>query len=83
MDKEDVLFLIKLTSTVLFAFFILFFGGNAIQKQQIRESCNSFNKTSGWETKYVEYTYISVDCLAKQDNGKWVSAYNLRGIDNN
>lgn len=46
---------------------------------QKRAGCDRFEQESGYETKYIEYTFWYTDCLAKLDSGKWVSAFNLRG----
>lgn len=52
--------------------------GTSIDKSNTRKSCDVFGVISGYETKYVEYTYWNFDCLAKTENGKWLSTSSLR-----
>ena len=56
---------------------LLFWGMLVFGKNQTRQSCLSFSYQSGYETKYVEYTYFRFDCLAKQSDGKWISTENI------
>jgi hypothetical protein len=44
-------------------------------------SCNGFGKTSGYEVRFVDYNFMSWDCLAKTANGKWISTKNLQGVN--
>lgn len=59
--------------------FLLKVGMNGFSKNQVRQACNVFSVESKRETKFVEYTYWNFDCLTPQSDGKWVSAFNLRG----
>lgn len=80
MDNEDrqVIFAVGLALTLIFfgAWGLLSFS-----KSQMKQSCTAFQTTSGYETKYIEYTYFRFDCLAKQDNGKWISTESLRSVN--
>ena len=58
---------------------VMYFGFNIWNRSQLRTSCAVFSKESGRETKFVDYTYWQRDCLTPQDNGKWISVFNLRG----
>jgi hypothetical protein len=44
-------------------------------------SCQSFGSASGYEVRFVDYNFFEWDCLAKTSSGKWVSATNLRGVN--
>lgn len=44
------------------------------------KSCGIFAEESGYQTKFVDYNFFSWDCLARRDDGKWVSRDNLRDM---
>lgn len=50
-----------------------FAGIISFGKSQLRTACYKFEAVSGFETKYVEYTYFHYDCLAEQEDGRWIS----------
>jgi hypothetical protein len=50
----------------------------SFDKNQLKQSCKIFGQTSGYETRYFEFTYWSYDCQARQENGKWISTTLLR-----
>lgn len=60
---------------------IILLAGTAFNKSQIQAACRVFGTESNYETKYVEYTYWSVDCLAQLEDGQWISAFNLKGTE--
>ena len=51
---------------------------NATEKHYDRAGCHSFADRTGRETRFVEYTYWSWDCLTPSEDGKWISVDNLR-----
>lgn len=46
-------------------------------------SCNAFERESGYNTRFVSYTFFTYDCLAEQENGKWISTSLLREVSGN
>lgn len=45
------------------------------------EVCRTFAAETGYETKLVDYQWANWDCLAKTENGRWVSTDSLRGVN--
>jgi len=69
---------------ILLIMIFVIFGGlglvsNTWERGQDRQACAVFAEASNRETKFVEYTHWSWDCLTPQSDGLWISAYNLRG----
>lgn len=58
---------------------IILFGVNALSRAYMNSVCTVFEQESNRETKLVSYGYMNYDCLTPLDNGKWISAQNLRG----
>jgi len=71
--------LFKMTIITLAVVFLIFFGLNSWEKNLKRQSCLVFSKESGRQTKFVEYTRWTRDCLTPLDTGVWISTYNLQG----
>ena len=73
--KEAIIIVISFIIMVMFVMIV----SNIWQKGQIEKACYVFSKESGRETKFVEYTFWTRDCLTPVEGGKWISAFNLRG----
>jgi len=67
----------KAIAVFIVVFILLTIMINNFGKDQVSKACYVFSQNSGFETKFVEYTFWHRDCLAKLDDGKWISAYNL------
>lgn len=59
---------------------VIVWGVVCFDKNQIQKSCPKFSESSGYETKYVEYTYWNYACVAKTKGGKWIDSSLLRDI---
>lgn len=53
-------------------------SANTIDRETLRTTCSGFSEASHRETKFVEYSYWSRDCLTPQKDGKWISTTLLR-----
>lgn len=72
--------LLKILGVIIGVIIVIALSINGFVKSQTKKSCEVFSQQSNRETKYVEYTFWRYDCLTPQDGG-WISAYNLRGIE--
>ncbi len=61
----------------IFVIFMIFALILSFAKSQTIKTCSVFQQQSGFNTKYVEYTYFNFDCLAEQTDGKWISTDNI------
>lgn len=43
-----------------------------------KDGCKDYAVESNFETKFVDYSYFSWDCLAKTGDGKWVPISNIQ-----
>ena len=68
----------KLLLIVLAFCFFVSFGIDTVVVNTTQASCSRFAQESGRECKFVKYHFMNADCLTKLDDGKWISAYNLR-----
>ena len=85
MDKDFVLGGIAILLVCVALITGLVLGVNAFDRSQQQKACIAFSQQSGRQTKFVEYTYWSRDCLTPSSDGSgtWISAYNLRDIGGN
>lgn len=54
-------------------FFLIICGLVSWIKSVDGTACTNFSLQSGYETKFVDLATTRWDCLAKQDDGRWVS----------
>jgi hypothetical protein len=74
---KDLLEIIIITILII----ILLIGGACRTGRYFdKRSCYSFGQQSGRETKFVDYTFFSWDCLTPTTDNKWISIDNLRDI---
>lgn len=59
----------------------LVFTIQGMDRVNLRHACDSFAQQSGFQTKFVDYTAFSYDCLAERSDGKWISTKMLRESD--
>jgi hypothetical protein len=57
---------------LLFMFFV------PLGRNFSEDNCKDYAVESNFETKFVDYSYFSWDCLAKTDDGKWVPKSNIQ-----
>lgn len=43
--------------------------------------CHQYATASGYQTKFVDYSYPAWDCLVQIDNGRWVPKKQLHGVN--
>jgi hypothetical protein len=43
--------------------------------------CRGYAAASGYETRFVDYTPMTWDCLVRTDNGHWVPSKQLHGVN--
>lgn len=58
-------------------------GAIAIDRSLTEANCAKFEHASGFKTKFVDFNFVSYDCLAQRTDGKWVSTSYLRESDDN
>lgn len=77
MDTDDIKFCIVVFGVVA----VMVIGALSFIKHQTRIQCEGFSQTANRETRYVEYSYWSFDCLTPDKGDKWISTEMLRSIN--
>lgn len=54
-------------------------GLRTMSHTYMMRACNVFAKESNRQVKFIDYSYWGSDCLTLQENGQWISTFNLRG----
>jgi hypothetical protein len=58
----------------------MMFIGGLIQQKVTRDVCARFAVESGFETRWVRYNHLTMDCLVATDDGGWVPRDALRKV---
>lgn len=80
MDREELKFYAKFLPACVVIIGITWVGVVKANRYFGQKNCTAFATLSGRETKFVEYSYGSFDCLTPAKDGKWISASALREI---
>jgi len=76
MDRFDAIVFVIFCAIVV----VIFLGANSWARHIDKENCHGFGVASGRETKFVDYTFWSWDCLTPTTDGKKIPVKNLREI---
>lgn len=77
-DIAAVGLIILLLGGILLA--AIYFPIRAIGHNVDNRNCRAFSQQTGRETKFVDYTFLTWDCITPSTDGKWISIDNLREI---
>lgn len=77
MDYDDLKVILWAIGIIVLVVIGVTYFAKAIDMSQ----CYKFGEVSGRETKFVQYTAVSWDCLTPQKDGKWISTTLLREIN--
>lgn len=72
------LFLLAFVGGIVLFIVVFLLGARAVSIHYDKAGCHTYATQTGRETRFVNYTYWSWDCLVRSTDGKWISKDQLR-----